>query len=196
MMALMAMPLPQLEEATSSATISSELVVVPQSVGTLGELIAATELRTMQIQGVAVMAAMPVTEPVSWQVVFGRGHLASDAFQRLLHVGERKPPRSDDELVAALKRIPVQSARIRFLHTLSPAELTFVAERIGAEFGSDAIPLLLMLLQHHRPVVREGAVLGLAHHVEEPRVHEALARVARFDTSNAVREVAQDALEG
>jgi hypothetical protein len=71
---------------------------------------------------------------------------------------------------------------------LGPALLTFAAEIAGRGLAFDvAGAALLALLQHERPVVREGAVYGLRAHDERPEVAAALAKVAKDDPSPGVR---------
>jgi hypothetical protein len=73
-------------------------------------------------------------------------------------------------------------------HVLGPALLTFAAEIAGKGLAFDVVgAALLALLQHERPIVREGAVYGLREHEEHPEVAAALAKVAADDPSPGVR---------
>jgi hypothetical protein len=48
---------------------------------------------------------------------------------------------------------------------LEPALLTHAAETAGRHLASElVVPVLLKLLQHTSPLVREGAIYGLSHH--------------------------------
>jgi hypothetical protein len=74
---------------------------------------------------------------------------------------------------------------------LRPALLTFAAEIAGKGLAFEVVgPALLALLQHERPVVREGAVYGLRAYEERPEVAAALAKVAKDDPSPGVRAAA------
>lgn len=78
----------------------------------------------------------------------------------------------------------------------SPLTLTFAAEVAGERLPSSKVrPLLLALLHHDSAVVREGAIYGLAHCLDEA-VIEALDQVATFDSSAAVRVAASGTIEG
>ena len=77
---------------------------------------------------------------------------------------------------------------------LHVADLTFAAEIAGRH--TDAVSVretLLPLLTHAEPVVREGAVYGLALHLDG-EVRSALQRTADEDASLGVRQAARDAL--
>lgn len=80
---------------------------------------------------------------------------------------------------------------------LSPADLTFAAESVGA-IKTGAARLALMALTHHRSaIVREGAVLGLGHLLSAGVAHASdIESVLKSDTSEAVRASAQDVLAG
>ncbi len=78
---------------------------------------------------------------------------------------------------------------------LEPKHLTFAAEILGRKSSPLlAIPALLPLLDHDSDIVREGAVLGLSHHMTTDVVSR-LQRTAERDASEAVRTVARDILE-
>jgi hypothetical protein len=79
---------------------------------------------------------------------------------------------------------------------LPPHLLTYAAEIAGRELAVElVVPPLLHLLRHKAPVVREGAIHGLAHHADDPRVLKALAEAALRDPSSAVQTVAASVLE-
>jgi HEAT repeat protein len=78
---------------------------------------------------------------------------------------------------------------------LEPALLTHAAEIAGQHLPSaTVVPVLLDLLNHPSPLVREGAVYGLVAH-EEGDVSAALRALAEQDPSPGVRTAARDALE-
>ena len=77
----------------------------------------------------------------------------------------------------------------------SNADLTFIAEKIGEhEMTQDTEVLLCCLAANSSPLVREGAVYGLAPHRGRPGVRFALEHIAATDSSPAVRECAMEAL--
>jgi len=77
---------------------------------------------------------------------------------------------------------------------LQPHDLTFLAEQLGRR---DPPPLrwLVLLTDHASPLVREGAVYGLAMHVAMPGVRFLLKTMAADDPIAGVREAAREALE-
>jgi HEAT repeat protein len=78
---------------------------------------------------------------------------------------------------------------------LDPADLTFAAEIAGRLRDDGAVRRALVpLLSHPEAVVREGAVYGLARHLDAS-VRTILERLAAGDASAAVRTAAADALD-
>jgi HEAT repeat protein len=75
--------------------------------------------------------------------------------------------------------------------------LTYAAEILGREIptGQAASALAQVLRDHPSPLVREGAILGLAHHLQRIGVREAIERAAHDDPSPGVRRAALEALE-
>jgi hypothetical protein len=75
--------------------------------------------------------------------------------------------------------------------------LTFAAEILGREVRTAMAANLLkgILHDHPSPLVREGAVLGLAYHIDRIGIRGALARAATEDPSPGVRRAASEALE-
>ena len=72
------------------------------------------------------------------------------------------------------------------------ATVSIVAERAGARLtAEEAVPDLILLLTHPRPMAREGALLGLSFHTEDGRVREAVEHTAQTDTCPEVRTVAE-----
>ncbi|MCK6588581.1 MAG: HEAT repeat domain-containing protein [Polyangiaceae bacterium] len=79
--------------------------------------------------------------------------------------------------------------------TLRPGHLTYAAEAAGTITDRDlVVPVLVSLLAHSSPLVREGAVYGLAQHTD-PSVSAALRDVAANDPVSGVREAAESVLE-
>lgn len=90
---------------------------------------------------------------------------------------------------------PSQWVALLRLGRLSDADLTFAAEIAGGMADSAMVrPVLLDLLDHANPVVREGAIYGLAHHLDEP-TRQRLRKVSSEDPSHGVRTAARDALD-
>lgn len=78
---------------------------------------------------------------------------------------------------------------------LKPSTLTFAAETLGqAKAQVEILELLLELLKHDSPVVREGAIYGLSVYHAERKVREELRRIASQDANVGVREAALEAL--
>lgn len=78
---------------------------------------------------------------------------------------------------------------------LRPTLLTFAAEIAGNHLPSEQIvPALLGLLEHADPIVREGAIYGLAYH-EGENISAALRKIVESDSSPGVREAATCALD-
>lgn len=76
--------------------------------------------------------------------------------------------------------------------------LTFAAEAVALvrSPSPDLLRACIELLEHKKAYVREGAIYGLAPHAADPRVLEALQRVAESDSDDDVRSVAEDVLGG
>lgn len=104
----------------------------------------------------------------------------------------REPCEAAFEFIAL--RDPVGLLKMIADRLLKPADLTFAAEiagRIPSSFGIAAV--LRMLLNHPAAVVREGAIYGLARHLDAALRAE-LAAIAANDPSAAVRTAAADAI--
>jgi len=87
---------------------------------------------------------------------------------------------------------PNQLLRLMLSPGIPISDLTFAAEIAGRISDSkEVMPILLGLLQHPDPVVREGAIYGLAHHVDAAVIAE-LQRLVTTDLSPAVRTAAYD----
>ena len=80
---------------------------------------------------------------------------------------------------------------------LRPADLTFAAEIAGRHLNGPRLMILLKgLLGHPKPVVREGALYGLACHLSEEGVAAAVETVSREDPNVDLRTIALDLIEG
>jgi len=76
-----------------------------------------------------------------------------------------------------------------------PTELFFAAEHARETNDPEAVSLLVDLLRSHESaLVREGAALGLSR-TTDPQAIAALTRAAGFDSSEAVKLAAREALE-
>jgi hypothetical protein len=80
---------------------------------------------------------------------------------------------------------------------LPPSALTFAAEWAGRTRTSQAAAILLSLLEHPSPLVREGAVYGLEHVLEHRGVVAALRAHATeaAERSPGVRDAAREVLD-
>ena len=89
---------------------------------------------------------------------------------------------------------PDQLVRLLLSMKMPISDLTFAAEIAGRIDDSSTVrPILLGLLCHPDPVVREGAIYGLARHVDSAVIAE-LRRLTATDLSPAVRTAASDLL--
>jgi hypothetical protein len=77
---------------------------------------------------------------------------------------------------------------------LEPHQLTFIAERLGRR-SPPPLRWLILLSRHASPVVREGAVYGLAPHAQDQAARIALEGIAASDPSPEVRSAAREVLE-
>ncbi len=74
-------------------------------------------------------------------------------------------------------------------------DLTFALEMIGARHDSARVrATLLPYLSHPDPIVREGAIYGIARHLDDD-TRAALGRMAESDDSGEIRTTAREALE-
>jgi hypothetical protein len=75
--------------------------------------------------------------------------------------------------------------------------MTFAAEILGRDVPtSSAANALLGILQNHpSPLVREGAVLGLAHHLDRIGVRHSLRAAAEGDPSPGVKRAVAEVLD-
>ena len=79
---------------------------------------------------------------------------------------------------------------------LKPSRLTYAAEALGSANLPEVRWILVGLLDHESPLVREGALYGLARQPRPlPAMLSVLRRVAEVDPSPGVRSAAQEILE-
>ena len=79
---------------------------------------------------------------------------------------------------------------------LEPGFLSIAAEFAGQVNDPDqVIPILLKLTKHSYPMVREGAVYGLANFISLEEVRHYLQTMVETDSSPGVRSAAQEMLE-
>jgi hypothetical protein len=96
----------------------------------------------------------------------------------------------------AVKTRPRHLVAMIYSHLHEPSELTFAAETLGSIPDPQLVmPVLRDLLEHSSPLVREGAVYGLAQQ-RTPEAKSLLCKVAREDPSRGVRDAAADYLIG
>ena len=99
---------------------------------------------------------------------------------------EELASRSPDELVDIVRESRAPSSR-----------LTYAAEILGRDVPTEqsVATLAKILRDHPSPLVREGAILGLSHHLDREAVRDALRRAASQDPSPGVKRAASEALE-
>ena len=73
-------------------------------------------------------------------------------------------------------------------------DLTFAAEDAGDLPIDLCYDPLLKLVGHHYIVVREGAIYGMARHLDDSRVREVLGMVAEHDPEPLIRRIAKGVL--
>ena len=77
-----------------------------------------------------------------------------------------------------------------------PTLLTFFAEYAGWHLPvAEVVPVLIGLLTHPKPYVREGAILGLAGRLSDAAVVRALEAAADEDVLPELRALAAEMLE-
>lgn len=112
-----------------------------------------------------------------------------------LEVGDSEPSQAWFEELA--HRAPERLLALIDGRDLLPHHLTYAAEWAGKTAANPrlAIRCLLRLLRHSSPIVREGAIYGLANFAAQSEVREALTQHAFREPSRAVREVAFEVLQ-
>lgn len=115
------------------------------------------------------------------------------------------PTPCDNEFERLAKDDPAQLIAWIRSGEMSPGLLTRAAEALGDAHHADTLAVLLDLVQHAAPVVREGALLGIGRRHSlgwrlGVRLVTDVARlrveyISRNDTSPAVRQTAVDILE-
>ena len=78
---------------------------------------------------------------------------------------------------------------------ISPGHLTHALEAVGKHRAPQALRLLRDGLKHPSPVVREGAIYGLAYLRPDETIDAELRAMAAADASPGVREAAADVLD-
>lgn len=166
------------------------------------------------MNAIAVTSQPPFVSLPAWgevaRMIARREHRAKEA----LHCHRPVPPPFDclsDDLAFAvslrwrepceaafefiLAHDPSQLALLIKSRGLHPGDLTFAAEILGRSTESNRVRAVLVpLLRHEEAVVREGAIYGLAAHLDAVARDE-LSRLATSDRSAAVRTAAGDALD-
>jgi hypothetical protein len=89
---------------------------------------------------------------------------------------------------------PKALVRLIQSNVLSPAQLTFAAEHLGKAAASISVPVLLELLHHESPLVREGALYGLSKHCKNKDVQDALQKCVQTDVSQSIKDISEELL--
>lgn len=84
---------------------------------------------------------------------------------------------------------------LQALFESDPTQLTFIAEDAGKVSKDYALLICCVALCHEKDYVREGALYGLAQHVEDPDIRAMIMHVAEHDDSTVIREIATECLE-
>lgn len=80
---------------------------------------------------------------------------------------------------------------------LSTAQLSLALEEVrGIEDRDHAVRTLLRFSNNPQPLVREGAIYGLADFTDLEKVRERLTRMSETDDNEGLRKAAAEALEG
>lgn len=94
-----------------------------------------------------------------------------------------------------LEAAPKELAELVGSNKVRVSRLTYAAEILGDAKDSALVKAaLLPLLGHASAIVREGAIIGLASHMDDD-VRAALARVAQADGSETIRLSASETLQ-
>lgn len=104
-------------------------------------------------------------------------------------------PRPCEELFRVLAaRAPASLVALLQSQALAPSALTFAAEVAGDLADDRVLAALVKLLDHASPVVREGAIYGLA---KQPidAYRKRLGVMALHDPSPGVRDAAREVIE-
>ena len=129
---------------------------------------------------------------------------ASAAFPSpsVTQVEERSEPLlavSESALESLATQEPEEFLAVIASERLEPADLTLAAEIAGTITSlASVVPVLLNLLKHPSPMVREGAVYGLSSHLSwSKQARRALNRLltSKEEPSPGVRRAAEEALE-
>jgi hypothetical protein len=124
-----------------------------------------------------------------------RGGDEAPRFYELQQEAMRPDWTGDDFKVLATTK-PAVLVGLITKHKLADHDLTFAAEALGLADTAIAVAVLVRLTRHASPVVREGAVYGLARHVAaSPEARRALELLAAEDASQGVRQAAAEAIE-
>lgn len=97
--------------------------------------------------------------------------------------------------IAQLETIDIQAmVNLLFNRNVRSACLTFAAEIAGKRWPNDqrVYVALAHLLTHESPVVREGALYGLAHFKMDAGMMHSLNEIAQHDVSKTLREIAAE----
>ena len=117
--------------------------------------------------------------------------LAPDLQQILTHW--QSPCEAMFEFLAA--HYPDALLQLVGLQKLKPTDLTFAAEIVGRlRDGERVRSVLIPLLQHRAAVVREGAIYGLANHIDV-EVKRLLLKLVDWDPSPVIRVAAEEVLD-
>jgi len=101
----------------------------------------------------------------------------------------------EQAIIDLAKSDPARLTSLISSGALKGVEWTWAGEHLGLYGKSmDVVPVLLDLLEHHSPLAREGALLGLHMHHDDSRVLDAVRRHIdpALEPSDAIRQMAID----
>ena len=102
----------------------------------------------------------------------------------------------EDRFRELARRMPGELVRCMERDSLPNAQLSLAAEALGdAETSQIVFDALSWALRQESPLVREGAVLGLAAHLPDARAKSMIQWAAEEDASEGVREVSREFLD-
>lgn len=123
-----------------------------------------------------------------------RGKSVQELVEPLLQQrGWRSPcPELFELLAEEMPGLLLRLLREPYLNAVALSQAAEAAGKIRSP--REAIPALRALLEHREPIVREGAVDGLARFVDQLEVIEALKSAREAERSDGVRTAIDDAL--
>ena len=99
---------------------------------------------------------------------------------------------SERNIEQMAKENPVWLVNAINANELDYVELSWAGEHLSDVSHNIAVPCLLALVGHPKPVTREGAMLGLYGHLDQPGVVEAIKKISKDDPLKCLRDMATE----